>query len=113
MTAAWLLGLVAVAVLVTTQLTRALGRSAGVKLRILLTTALAGGWWYLASADPPDAKPADWSAVASVPSEACAKCHQGHYDSWHRTYHRSMTREATPENVKGDFADAVHTYQGL
>jgi predicted CXXCH cytochrome family protein len=113
MLAAWIAGLAAVAVLVTAQLARALGRGPGVKLGAFLTVALAGGWWYLASADPPDAAPADWSAVASVPSETCAKCHQGHYDSWHRTYHRTMTRDAAPETVKGDFAGAVHTYQGL
>src|SRR5262249_4043353 len=45
--------------------------------------------------------------------DTCAKCHPDHYDSWHRTYHRTMTRDATPEYVKGDFADAVHDYQGL
>ena len=113
MIAVWTIGLLAVALAVTAQLTRALGRNGGVKLGLLGTAALAGGWWYLASSDPPDARPADWSAVASVPSDACAKCHQDHYDSWHRTYHRTMTREATPENVRGDFADAVHRYQGL
>jgi predicted CXXCH cytochrome family protein len=109
----WLIGALAVAVGITVQLVRVFGRSGGVKLGLLATLALVGGWWYLASADPPDARPSDWSAVASVPSEACAKCHQSHYDSWHRTYHRSMTREATPETVKGDFNDALHLYQGL
>ncbi len=48
-------------------------------------------------------------------SGACLKCHEGHYVSWKSSYHRSMTREATPENVKADFndADAVHRYQGI
>src|SRR5205807_2380085 len=41
------------------------------------------------------------------------KCHQSHYDSWHKTYHRTMTRDATPENVKGDFNNAVHHYDGV
>src|SRR5262249_49390440 len=46
-------------------------------------------------------------------SETCFKCHEANYASWHRSYHRTMTREATPEYVKGDFADAVFTFQGV
>jgi predicted CXXCH cytochrome family protein len=48
-----------------------------------------------------------------VPSEACFKCHEGHYASWRQTFHRSMTREATPDNVKADFGGAEHRYLGV
>lgn len=46
-------------------------------------------------------------------SGTCVECHKDQYDSWYKTYHRTMTREATPENVKGDFNNATLTYQGV
>lgn len=38
-----------------------------------------------------------------IDSSKCLACHKGHYDSWHRTYHRTMTQNASPEAVQGDF----------
>jgi predicted CXXCH cytochrome family protein len=111
--AAWILGLLLLAALVVPQLAHVFGRARGACLGLALVAAPGAGWWLLGRADPPDAAPADWSAVASVPSEACVKCHADHYDSWRRTYHRTMTREATAEYVKGDFDGAVYDYQGL
>ena len=32
-------------------------------------------------------------------SAACRECHQPQYDSWHATYHRTMTQVATPATV--------------
>src|SRR5205807_1336386 len=65
--------------------------------------ALAGGWlaWthIPASSSPSVAA----SAPLSVTSDTCFKCHEAHYESWHRTYHRTMTREARPEFIKGDY----------
>jgi predicted CXXCH cytochrome family protein len=95
------------------QLAAVFGRRRGTVLGLLVAAILAGSWWLLGQAAPPDAAPADWAGVASVSSTSCAKCHADHYDSWHRTYHRTMTREASPEYVKGDFNDAVYDYQGL
>lgn len=40
-------------------------------------------------------------------SGECARCHPDHYESWHRTYHRRMTQEATSDAVIGDFADGA------
>src|SRR5262249_62009138 len=111
---AWHLGLLcAVALLLLPQLARTLGRGRGALLGLAGVAALAGGWGLLGRGSPEGAAPADWAAVESVPSDACAKCHQDHYDSWYRTYHRTMTREATPEHVQGDFDNAVYDYQGL
>ena len=110
MTAA-LLTLAAVAL--TVQLARVLGRGPGLAAGGLAAVALAGGWWLLAAAGPIDQTPADWTAVGSVPSETCARCHPDHHASWHRTYHRTMTQEATPAAVRGDFNNAIHDYQGL
>jgi hypothetical protein len=41
---------------------------------------------------------AEWAG-----SETCHTCHRDRYSSWHRTYHRTMTQEALPENVQGRF----------
>lgn len=41
---------------------------------------------------------ADWTG-----STTCESCHPDHWASWHRTFHRSMTQEATPETVVGAF----------
>jgi predicted CXXCH cytochrome family protein len=111
--AAWSLGLLAVTVLLAVQLAHVFGRSRGVLLGMLGGAALGGGWWLLGRVAPPDIGPADWSRVGSVPSEACAKCHADHYDSWRQTFHRTMTRDASAETVKGDFDDATYDYQGL
>src|SRR4051812_47173928 len=88
------------AVLLSLQLSRLLGRARGVPLGLFLGATLASTWGLLGRWAPPDAAPADWSAVASVPSTACASCHPDHYESWQRTYHRTMTRDATPQDAK-------------
>jgi hypothetical protein len=62
---------------------------------------------------PSEASSAPVSEAATVlPSKACAECHESRHASWQRSYHRTMTRDATPENVKADFNDAVYTYMG-
>src|SRR5437870_1739270 len=38
-----------------------------------------------------------------VSSTACRACHPAQYDSWHTSFHRSMTQIATPETVQADF----------
>jgi hypothetical protein len=34
-----------------------------------------------------------------VSSDACASCHPGQYSSWHRSYHRTMTRQAQAATI--------------
>lgn len=41
---------------------------------------------------------ADWTG-----STTCQSCHPDQYASWHRTFHRTMTQEATPKTVVGEF----------
>src|SRR5262245_54531962 len=93
----------AVVLLLLPQLATSLGRARGVFAGMFALALLSGGWWWLDREALPLAAPANWSDVEHVTSETCAKCHPAHYESWHRTYHRSMTREAKPENIKGDF----------
>src|SRR5262249_15308479 len=109
----WTIGLlVAAALVVAPQAAIVFGRRRGLWIGLAFAAVVAGAWSVLDRSTPP-ARPADWSAVPSVTSDSCAKCHADHYETWRLTYHRTMTREATPEYVKGDFADAVYEYQGL
>ncbi len=45
-----------------------------------------------------------------VSSDACKACHPGEYESWHRTFHRTMTQVASPESVLGDFDNVTLEY---
>jgi hypothetical protein len=40
-----------------------------------------------------------------VSSATCRACHPSQYDSWHASYHRTMTQAATPETALGPFDD--------
>jgi predicted CXXCH cytochrome family protein len=108
-----LIPLAALALLALLQLSTVFGRSRGALATCGMMGAVATAWWFLGQAAPPDAGPADWSTVRSVRSDGCAKCHADHFASWKRTYHRTMTRDATPAFVKGDFDNATYEYQGL
>ena len=44
----------------------------------------------------------------------CRKCHETNYTSWHATFHRTMTQEAGPQSILGDFErENTITYQGV
>lgn len=59
--------------------------------------------------------PVCWSADNAdwVGSDRCQSCHQDRHDSWHQTYHRSMTQVATAETVLGDFDGQPRTWWGM
>ena len=46
-------------------------------------------------------------------SDQCHACHRDRYASWHRTFHRTMTQEATPQTVQGRFDGTSHTHWGM
>jgi predicted CXXCH cytochrome family protein len=46
-------------------------------------------------------------------STTCRSCHLDHYNSWHRTFHRTMTQEASPKSVVGAFDGRTMTFQGV
>ena len=49
-----------------------------------------------------------------ISSKSCRACHDGHYDSWARTFHRRMTQEARADSVQGDFErDNEFEYLGV
>lgn len=45
-------------------------------------------------------------------SESCRECHADQFQSWHRTYHRTMTQRASPETVRANFRNVVLTNEG-
>ena len=105
--------LILIGVLIAVQMRQSVG---GVKAACFGAGGLAivgGVWapleWTHRTAPPPEE---DQTASKPVSSQSCIKCHPSHYQSWQRTYHRTMTREATPENVKADFDNATHHYLG-
>ncbi len=57
--------------------------------------------------------PRDLHQVAYVGSAACRDCHLDNFASWKRTFHRTMTTEATPATVAGDFSGATLTAAGV
>lgn len=46
-------------------------------------------------------------------SEVCHTCHRGRFSSWHRTYHRTMTRNASEATVQGRFDGQPVTQWGM
>ncbi len=103
------------ALLVALQLRSALGTwrhaARGAVVVVLLLGSAGGALEWSQRQEPPP--PDDLSTLDPVSSQACFKCHPSHYASWQRTFHRTMTREATPEYVKADFDGAVHHYLGV
>ncbi len=46
-------------------------------------------------------------------SSACRSCHAGHYESWHDTYHRTMTQLASEESVVAPFDGRTLEWPGI
>lgn len=44
-----------------------------------------------------------------VGSESCRSCHEDEFNSWHQTYHRTMTQIATPDSVQANFDNVILT----
>src|SRR4030095_8974626 len=64
--------------------------------------------------EPPPAEllPREGGPQGYVGSRECRECHQDQYASWHRTFHRTMTQFARPENVHANFNGAILTNDG-
>ncbi|MGI9466012.1 MAG: multiheme c-type cytochrome [Rubripirellula sp.] len=45
-------------------------------------------------------------------ASACMECHDAQYESWHDSYHRTMTQIATPDSVMGNFKNQAVTFNG-
>ena len=77
---------------------------ARVGVAVAMVLATVPGAWTALDLDRPVAQPT--SAPGRTPpgeyvsSDACRSCHPAEYESWHRTYHRTMTQTATTASVR-------------
>jgi len=55
----------------------------------------------------------DLHGGAHAGSAACRRCHAEQYASWRRTFHRTMTTEAAPASVRGDFSGQTLHHEGV
>jgi hypothetical protein len=58
----------------------------------------------------------DLHGAPHLGSVGCRRCHEDHYRSWHRTFHRTMTQPVSARDasaVLGDFNGAVQRYGGV
>jgi predicted CXXCH cytochrome family protein len=83
----------------------------GALVAVLASVLLARAERRALSADL--ASPRDLHGGAYAGSAACRRCHPDHYQSWARTFHRSMTEEASPASVRGDFSGATLRNAGV
>lgn len=106
------------------QSARVMHRRSGLVVVVCLALAALAGFWWSGNhvpAAPNDARalaeaaPAvpDLSQVDYTTSTSCRKCHADYYATWYQSYHRTMTREATPEYVRGNFDDHEVEISGL
>lgn len=89
---------------------RPVSRRASISWVALLLVAAAGlGEFMLRPHEPLSAayqtagRPIQIVEEGYVSSTACRACHPAQYESWHTSFHRSMTQVATPETVQADF----------
>jgi len=60
--------------------------------------------------------PRDLHGAAYAGAAACRDCHPDNHRSWGRTFHRTMTQDASPgagADLRGDFSGAVYRYGGV
>jgi predicted CXXCH cytochrome family protein len=94
------------------------GLAAGVVLSALVLLAVASAWSLRStrSANAEDlfaqTLPREGRPGGYVTSDQCRSCHPSQYDSWHRTYHRTMTQWAGPGSVVGNFSGVTLPWQG-
>jgi len=69
----------------------------------VVADALVGLREPLSAAYQTAGRPVQVSEEGYVSSATCRACHPAEYDSWHTSFHRSMTQVATPATVKADF----------
>ena len=75
--------------------------------------AFVGAVIFLATPDYANVR-ANRPDAGYLESRDCRKCHETNYETWHATFHRTMTQEAEPETILGTFErDNTITYQGV
>ncbi len=110
--------LLAVALWPLARSTRSLGTRVALLL-LVLGLVLGGFVWKSRAQARLNARqqlrqklPAEQRPGGFVRSDACRSCHPQQYESWHQSYHRTMTQRATPESVRGPFTNVTLTLAG-
>ena len=81
---------------------------------LLATLVLGGGFLAMVHGVAVEVTtPVDLPRVPYATSRTCVMCHPGRFETWHRTFHRTMTQRADRASVRGDFESASLVYQGV
>jgi hypothetical protein len=64
------------------------------------------------AAVPPENRPIQSHISGYVSSDACRACHVENYESWHGSFHRTMTQVATPASLLDDVSKLDYTFNG-
>lgn len=83
-----------------------------VAILAMLAVLVAGGV-VLGSAFQRIKETIDPYHTAFVGSDSCQSCHGDRHESWYATFHRTMTQEASPTSVQGQFDGQALDYWGL
>ncbi len=86
-----------------------LKRSYRIVLVVCALLAVGGGFLWSPDVDDElrEHLPEQTMGEGFTTSVTCQACHPAEYDSWHRSYHRTMTQAVTPSTVLGMFDDVV------
>lgn len=57
-------------------------------------------------------RPIEVAGDGYTKASACMECHDEQYNSWHDSYHRTMTQLATTDSVMGNFKNQTVTFNG-
>jgi len=96
-------------------------RSTWTRLALLLVVITLGvaGWYLQAALVRYEANAAQRLAKAPregrdgyVGSSACRSCHPGEFETWHDSYHRTMTQYPSSDNVRGNFDQVTLKFDG-
>lgn len=87
------------------------GRRHLLLLLLALPCLLALGAWAWGARQGLE-QPAPRDEFGYLGSTGCQSCHADHHASWSRTYHRTMTQEASAKSVQGAFDGQVVRYWG-
>jgi hypothetical protein len=90
-------------------------RSLAMALILLVATVLVAAFIFRGNifgdpekamfTDGPITRPTAISSDGYVGSNACKECHKREHETWHASYHRTMTQVASEQSVVGNFDD--------
>src|SRR5436305_2797368 len=67
---------------------------------------------FRAAAMPPENRPIQSQISGYVSSNACRACHVENYESWHGSFHRTMTQVASPASLLNDVGKLDYSFNG-